>query len=119
MSGHMKVSPYVPHISSPKITLGGGGWVTFNVPCLLLSTLVFVTCIPHAGEFNAFKNSSVLAGEMSPRSTALHCSLSGITETCQCLSWTSELGGWKNGSSPELLRWSFLIVRCLNIFDKT
>lgn len=72
MSGHMKVSPYVPHISSPKITLGGRGWVTFNVPCLLLSTLVFVTCIPHAGEFNAFKNSSVLAGEMSPRSTALH-----------------------------------------------
>lgn len=93
MSGHMKVSSYVPHISSHKITLGGGDRVNFNGPCLLLSTLVFVTCIPHAGEFNAFKNSSVLAGEMSPRSTALHCSLSGTAETCQCLSWTSELGG--------------------------
>ena len=46
--------------------------MNFNGPCLLLSTVVFVTCIPHAGEFNAFKNSSVLAGEMSPRSTALH-----------------------------------------------
>ena len=46
--------------------------MNFNGLFLLLSTLVFVTCIPHAGEFNAFKKSSVLAGEMSPRSTALH-----------------------------------------------
>ena len=69
---HVLSSPYVPQVSSPKINLGGGGGVNFNGPCLLLSTVVFVTCIPHAGEFNAFKNSSVLAGEMSPRSTALH-----------------------------------------------
>ena len=68
----MKVSPYVLHVSSPKITLGEGCGGNFKGPCLLLGTLVFVTCIPHAGEFNAFKNSSVLAGEMSPRSTALH-----------------------------------------------
>ena len=30
--------------------------MNFNGLFLLLSSLVFVTCIPHAGEFNAFKN---------------------------------------------------------------
>lgn len=73
------------------------------------------TCIPQACEFSAFIKSSVLAGEMSPRSTILRCSLGGTGNTFQVLSRTSAFCGWKNGSSPESFRCSFLMVRYLSI----